>query len=124
PDASFTALQQMARVPVLVDFNCCSVGDAHAFIDRGARALSIKPGRLGLSDCRQIAKLADQAAATAVVGLFGESALGTLSALQLASTLNKQALPAEVTWFLAMTEQVANVDLHIREGKIQLPQTA
>src|SRR5690606_33663989 len=36
PDASFTELQQMARVPVLVDSNCRSLVDAHAFIDRGA----------------------------------------------------------------------------------------
>lgn len=121
PDRQFQALQQAVTTPVLVDFGCTSRRDAALFIERGARALSLKPGRFGLSDTRAMRDLAHAAGCTTVVGLFGESALGTIAALQLAATLPPQALPAEVTWYLAMTEQITARPLDIRDGTIVLP---
>lgn len=59
-----------------------------------------------------------------VVGMFGESALGTLAALQLSSILPPRSLPAETTWFLAMTEQITHEPLKIKDGAIQLPNVA
>ena len=123
PDAQFTALQKAAPVPILVDFGCASRRDAALFIERGARALSLKPGRFGLSDTRAMLQMAQQAGAATVVGLFGESALGTLAALQLASLLPQDSLPAETTWFLAMTEQIVAAPLEIRRGATDLPAT-
>lgn len=37
---------------------------------------------------------------------MGESALGMLAALQFASAIVDPILPAELTWFVAMIEQV------------------
>jgi L-alanine-DL-glutamate epimerase-like enolase superfamily enzyme len=107
-----------------VDFSCTSVRDAALFIEHGARALSIKPGRFGLSDSRKMQRLAVQAGCAPVVGLMGESALGTLAGLQFAATIAKPALPAELTWFLAMIEQVSEWMPQIVDGTISLPECA
>ena len=121
PDHAFAALQESSPVPILVDFGCQSRRDAALFVERGARAMSLKPGRFGLTDTRAMADIA--ARCIPVVGLFGESAFGTLAALQLAATLPEGALPAEVTWFLAMHSQIVLQPLSIRAGRIELPRT-
>ena len=123
PDSSFSALQAGSPVPVLVDFNCPSPDTTRLFIERGARAISLKPGRVGLTDGAVIRDLAGQAGCRTVVGLFGESLLGTLSSLQLAATLPPDALASEVTWYLEMTQQIVVADIVIREGAIALPDT-
>src|SRR5580704_8387930 len=69
PDASFRKLQQDSPLPILVDFGCTSLRDAHLFDEQGARALSIKPGRFGLSHCRAMLKLMQQKGGTTAVGL-------------------------------------------------------
>ena len=121
PDHGFTALQQAAAVPLLVDFGMTCVRDAHLFLERGARALSIKPGRFGLSDALRMQQLAQAAGATAVAGLMGESALGTWAGLQFAAALPHPALPAELTWFLAMREQwIADVPAVV-DGEVAMP---
>jgi L-alanine-DL-glutamate epimerase-like enolase superfamily enzyme len=124
PDLAFRQLQQATPTPVLVDFGCLSRRDAELFIAAGARALSLKPGRFGLSDTRRMGALAHAAGCKTVVGMFGESALGTLAALQLAATLPSGSLPAEVTWFLAMTDQIVAQPVEISGGMIQLPSVA
>ncbi|MES2400423.1 MAG: enolase C-terminal domain-like protein [Pseudomonadota bacterium] len=124
PDAAFTKLQDATRTPILVDFGSESLRDAQLFLERGARAISLKPGRFGLTDTREMARLSALAGCKVVVGMFGESALGTLPALSLASTLPKDALPAEVTWFLAMTQQCITHAIEVRDGMAVLPDIA
>jgi L-Ala-D/L-Glu epimerase len=124
PNEWFRGLQAASPVPLLVDFSSTSVRDAALFVEQGARALSIKPGRFGLSDSRAMHRVATQAGCVAVVGLMGESALGTLAALQFAATIAKPALPAELTWFLAMIEQVTERMPKILGGAITLPECA
>jgi L-alanine-DL-glutamate epimerase-like enolase superfamily enzyme len=124
PDASFQKLQQQSPVPLLVDFGCTSLRDAALFIEQGAKALSIKPGRFGLSNARVMEKLALQAGCSPVVGLMGESVLGTLAGLQFAAALPQPILPAELTWFLAMTEQITTVTPKVVDGAIDLPECA
>jgi L-Ala-D/L-Glu epimerase len=121
PDAGFRKLQQDSPVPLLVDFGCTSLRDAALFIEQGARALSIKPGRFGLSTARAMQRLARKAGCAPVVGLMGESVLGTLAALQFAATIPEPTLPAEPTWFLAMTEQVTTMTPKIVDGSVDLP---
>jgi L-alanine-DL-glutamate epimerase-like enolase superfamily enzyme len=121
PDAGFRKLQQECPVPLLVDFGCTSLRDAGLFIAQEARALSVKPGRFGLSTARGMEELARRSGCACVVGLMGESALGTLAALQFAAALPDPALPAEVSWFLAMTEQVTAVMPKIVDGAVDLP---
>jgi L-alanine-DL-glutamate epimerase-like enolase superfamily enzyme len=52
---------------------------------------------------------------------MGESALGTFAALQFAAALPQPVLPAELSWFLAMTEQVTTVTPKIVDGAVDLP---
>jgi L-alanine-DL-glutamate epimerase-like enolase superfamily enzyme len=58
------------------------------------------------------------------VGLMGESALGTFAALQFAAALPHPVLPAELSWFLAMTEQVTAITPEIVDGAVELPDVA
>jgi L-Ala-D/L-Glu epimerase len=122
PNAWFRKLHQDSPVPLLVDFGCTSVRDAALFIERGAQALSIKPGRFGLSDARAMQRLALQTTCSPVVGLMGESVLGTLAGLQFASAIPQPTLPAELTWFLAMIEQITTLTPKIVDGAIALPE--
>lgn len=126
PDAEFSALQAASPVPVLVDRNCTSVQDAQAFLDKGATALSTKPGRIGLSEARAISKLAAARGAKVAIGLYAESALGTLISLQQAAALTQTQtlVAAEQTFFVEMTEQVLAASLFIRAGRIALSDDA
>jgi L-alanine-DL-glutamate epimerase-like enolase superfamily enzyme len=123
PDATFRKLQQDSPLPILVDFGCTSLRDAHLFSEQGARALSIKPGRFGLSHSRAMLKLTRQNGGSAVVGLMGESAAGTLAGLQFAATVEKPVLPAEMTWFLAMTDQIVGEVPKISSGTLKLTES-
>jgi L-Ala-D/L-Glu epimerase len=87
PDSRFGRLQQECSVPILVDFGCTTLRDAGLFLEQGARALSVKPGRFGLSNARAMQTLALAAGCLPVVGLMGESVLGTLCGLQFAAAL-------------------------------------
>jgi L-alanine-DL-glutamate epimerase-like enolase superfamily enzyme len=124
PDARFRKLQQDSPVPLLVDFGCTSLRDAALFIEQEVRALSIKPGRFGFSSARAMQTLALQSGCTPVVGLMGESVLGTLAGLQFAAAVPCPILPAELTWFLAMTEQITTMTPKIVDGEVDLPECA
>ena len=115
PDALFEALQRQSGVPILVDSACTSVRDAELFLARGARAISLKPGRVGIDECLAIRKrLSGRKSA---VGIYAESALGTLINLQLPAEL-----PAEQTFFLMMRSHVTQAVPEIRNGRIRLPE--
>lgn len=124
PDAAFTALQSAVACPLLVDFPCTSLRDAAQFAAAGAQAFSLKPGRFGLSMTSDLMALARRLQALTVVGMFGESALGTWQALALASRQDQRALPAEVTWYLSMGEQIVHNPPVIRDGEISLQDDA
>ena len=124
PDAGFEKLRQDSPIPILVDFGCGSLRDAALFLERRVQALSVKPGRFGLTHARAMQALAQRAGCDAVVGLMGESGLGTLAALQFASTIANPVLPAELTWYLAMTEQIVASMPEIVDGTMELPQCA
>lgn len=119
PDAQFEALQKASPIPILVDRSCASSGDAALYLERGAQALSTKPGRVGLAETRAIAALALQRGAQTAVGIYAESALGTLINLQQAGSM-----AAEQAFYLTMTEQVSTLLPEIRGGRIELPQVA
>ena len=108
-------------MPLLVDFGCTSLRDAALFIEQGARALSTKPGRFGFTPARAMQQLALPAGCSPVVGLMGESVLGTLAGLQFAAVVPDPILPAELTWFLAMTEQITTMTPKIVDGVVELP---
>lgn len=119
PDAQFEALQAGSPIPILVDRSCASQEDAALYLERGARALSTKPGRVGLSETRGIAALAAAKGAKTAVGIYAESALGTLINLQ-----QEGPMAAEQTFFLTHTAQVSSLVPEIRGGRIALPEEA
>jgi len=119
PDRQFEDLQKASPIPILVDRSCASKEDAALYLERGAKALSTKPGRVGLAETRAIAAMATLRGARTAVGIYAESALGTLINLQQPGTM-----AAEQTFFLTMTEQVSMLVPEIRDGKIELPAQA
>jgi L-alanine-DL-glutamate epimerase-like enolase superfamily enzyme len=119
PDRHFEALQTASPIPILVDRSCASKEDAALYLERGAQALSTKPGRVGLAETRAMSAMALGKGAQTAVGIYAESALGTLINLQQPGTM-----AAEQTFFLAMKEQVSTLLPEIRAGKIELPTEA
>jgi L-alanine-DL-glutamate epimerase-like enolase superfamily enzyme len=124
PDARFHELQKQSPIPILVDFGCASLRDTHLFVEQNAQALSVKPGRFGLTHARAMLDIARQNGRDVVVGLMGESAAGTLAGLQFAATIERPVLPAELTWFLAMTEQILTQVPVIVDGVMELPESS
>lgn len=116
PDAEFEALQQGCGIPILIDNSCTSVRDAALYLARGAQALSLKPGRIGISESLAIGKLVEAKSRRAAAGIYAESALGTLINLNLPAQLS-----AEQTFFLMLKQQVSFFEPQIRHGRIELP---
>jgi L-alanine-DL-glutamate epimerase-like enolase superfamily enzyme len=123
PDAQFVELLALSPIPVLVDSRCASLRDAAQFLERGATALSVKPGRIGITEVRRIAELAAQRGANVCSGMYAESALGTLISLQLSGALREPLVPAEQTFYMMMREQVLREPLRIAEGRVRVPAT-
>jgi L-Ala-D/L-Glu epimerase len=122
PDRAFEELQRGCAVPLLVDFACLSREDAGLFLERGARALMLKPGRIGISESRAIDALCAARGAAVSLGMYYESALGTALSLQcVAGLASRLVLPPEHSFFLMLTEQVVNAPLEVRGGKLRLP---
>jgi L-alanine-DL-glutamate epimerase-like enolase superfamily enzyme len=118
PDAQFEALQRDCGIPILVDGSCTSLRDAELYLARGAQCVSLKPGRIGLSESISIQRKLGGQARTAL-GIYAESALGTLVNAQLATPM-----AAEQTFFLIMQAQVSKLVPEIRGGRLQLPAEA
>ncbi|HUQ75935.1 MAG TPA: mandelate racemase/muconate lactonizing enzyme family protein [Burkholderiales bacterium] len=122
PDSAFEKLQRECPVPLLVDFPCVSRNDAALFLDRGARALMIKPGRIGLSEALAIDQLCAERGASVSLGMFYESAFGTALSLQAHAALKSRlVLPAEHAFFLLLTKQVTRAALEVKDGCFRLP---
>ena len=121
PGKSFHALQHTSPIPLLVDFNCASPRDAALFTDQGLQALSVKPGRFGMTWARRMAQDGTSNGVSIAVGLMGESIAGTLPGLRFASSVSNSEWPAELTWFLEMQDSVTRVALEIADGCIAVP---
>ena len=121
PDQPFVELLARSPIPVLVDSRCASLKDAAQFLERGATALSVKPGRIGITEARRIAELAAQQGANVCSGMYAESALGTLISLQLSGALREPLVPAEQSFYLMMREQILREPLQIAAGRVRLP---
>jgi L-alanine-DL-glutamate epimerase-like enolase superfamily enzyme len=126
PDALFTELQKGAGVPVLIDRTCTSALDAAHYLEKGATALSTKTGRIGFSESREISALAEAHGARVALGLYAESALGTLISLQYGAAIPQklQLVAAEQTFYLGIREQVITAMPPVKDGRIELPASA
>ena len=124
PDDLFTRFQAESPIPILVDSPCASVRDAAAFLERGAKALSVKPGRIGITECGKVTALARARGANVCSGMYAESALGTLISLQLSAALKEPLVTAEQSFFLIMRDHVVRDDVTVSGGRVKLPATA
>ncbi len=125
PDAAFEALQRACSLPLLVDFGCTSSDDAALYLEHGARALMTKPGRVGVSQARAIDAAAARSGAGVSLGVYYESALGTLVTAPLGGALTaRRVLPAEHSFFLMLTAQVSKLVPQVRGGRLELPDEA
>jgi L-Ala-D/L-Glu epimerase len=125
PDALFSELQAAAGVPILVDRTCTSALEAAHYLDKGALALSTKAGRIGFSEAREISALAAANGARVALGLYAESALGTLVSLQYGAAIPPELrlVAAEQTFYLGIVEQVVTDMPPVKDGRIVLPET-
>ncbi len=123
PDALFTELQQGAGVPILIDRTCTSALEAAHYLEKGATALSTKTGRIGFTEAREISALAEARGARVALGLYAESALGTLISLQYGAAIPPalQLVAAEQTFYLGIREQVIGAMPPVKDGRIELP---
>jgi L-alanine-DL-glutamate epimerase-like enolase superfamily enzyme len=124
PDRAFEALQRACPIPLLVDFACVSRQDAALFIDRGARALMIKPGRIGLTEAREIDALCARHGVSVSLGMYYESALGAALSLQVAGALGSRVILPPECFFPMLAQQVANFTPQIKAGVFRLPDEA
>jgi L-alanine-DL-glutamate epimerase-like enolase superfamily enzyme len=69
-------------------------------------------------------QLAVQANCSPIVGLMGESMVGTFAGLHFASAVDRPALPAELSGYLSMTEHVTTIVPKVVAGAIELPDVA
>ena len=122
PGRAFASLKQACGLPLLVDGDCRDLADARMFAESGAASFNLKIQKArGFTENRQIADLAHANGASVNVGLFGESSLGSLAALQLAAALPADSLPAEVSGFLMFGEEYVREPLTITGGATMLP---
>ena len=124
PTAAFTELQAACRLPILVDGPCRDVLIAKLFLERGARALSIKIGKAGgYTDNRAIIDLAMVRNCAVNVGILAETSLGSLAALQLQAAIPSALarLPAETTFFLTLDREYVEAPLQVAGGEVELP---
>jgi L-alanine-DL-glutamate epimerase-like enolase superfamily enzyme len=126
PDGMFSELQAAAGIPILVDRTCTSALDAAHYLEKGATALSTKAGRIGFSEAREISMLAAAKGAKVALGLYAESALGTLISLQYGSAIapDLRLVAAEQTFYLGIVEQVVTEMPAVKDGRIELPAIA
>lgn len=120
PDASLAAINVAARVPVLVDHACRSLAEARLFVGAGARALSVKVMKSGLTDSLAIVRLAAEAGTRVHVGIGATGSLGAYTALSLAAAMGGW-LPCEESFFVSLADDVATAPLEIADGAVTLP---
>lgn len=122
PGRAFADLKQACALPLLVDGDCRNGADARIFLESGAAAVNLKIQKArGFTENRQIVDLCRASGASVNVGLYGESSLGSLAALQLAASLPDGSLPAEVSGFLMFGEEYVGERLRIVDGATTLP---
>ena len=120
-NAKFAKHAAESPIPLLVDTPCTNANEACAFLAAGARALSIKPGRVGMTESWDVLKAAHAAGADVCTGLYAESPLGSLVSLQFSAAIKRPMLPAEQCFFLIMEGGPMTERLVVKDGATMLP---
>jgi L-alanine-DL-glutamate epimerase-like enolase superfamily enzyme len=124
PNDQFRTVQETSQLPILVDNGCRSLAQAKLFLDVGAKALSVKVMKTGITESRAISGFAQARQAGVAVGISAASSIGALSALTLSASLPLEArsAPCEETFFATMDDVLLD-PLRIKDGKVRLPST-
>jgi len=110
-------------VPILGDESCTTLAEvARELQDRTCRLVSIKVARTGYVQSRRILGLCEGLGARPLVGSQGDSGLGTLAGLHFCVAHPSTAgLPAELSYFLTLADDLLAEPLTIREGLLTVP---
>lgn len=125
PGQTFSRLVADCEIPVLVDDDCRGLRDGKLYLESGAKALSVKTMKSGISESLQLGKVAAQAGAKATVGLSASSELGAIYALALNNALPQttRGIPCEESFFLNCGGFLTEA-LKVQNSAVQLPSTA
>ena len=93
------------------------------WLDHGATAFSVKPGRIGVSDGLAMSRLCTQRGAQVVVGMFAETQVGSLHTLSFAAAQGGN-FAAESSFFLMFRDSALREPLKVENGKVSLPGAA
>ena len=124
PNAGFAQLQAACPIPLLVDGDCRNLAMTKLFAERGARAFNLKLSKArGFSENRAIVEFATARRIPVNIGLFAETSLGALAALQLSASLPGRAtgLPGELCNFLMLPDEFVHEPLTVKAGRVRLP---
>jgi L-alanine-DL-glutamate epimerase-like enolase superfamily enzyme len=122
-NASFDAVRQSSRIPLLVDNTSRSLDEAKQFLAIGADAISVKVYKSGIADSREIMRIAGETGAAVHIGLGAVTSLGAAAALGLAGSLkpHHNGLPSEESFFLQFADEYVDTPLTVENGLVQLP---
>lgn len=121
-DESFVAAQAQSVLPVLVDNQSRSQEAAQKFLRLGAKGLSVKTMKTGISESLRIVELARGAGAKVAVGISASGGAGAVHTLSLAAAIpaDQTCLACEETFFLYLNDDVMKPSLPVRVGLIDL----
>jgi len=126
PNAAFARIQTDSPIPMILDIPCPTLREARLFLEQGARAIALKPGRAGLSEAAAMADLAGKHDCDVFVGSTVEGHVGSLAALGAAKrfTWPQGWMAAETTFFLMFGDHVLADPLKVVDGRVMLPDVA
>jgi L-alanine-DL-glutamate epimerase-like enolase superfamily enzyme len=111
-------------VPILGDESCTSLAETARELEDGTcRLVSIKVARTGYAHSRRILGLCEGLGARPLIGSQGDSGLGTLASLHFCVAHRAtHALPAELSYFLTLADDLLAEPLRISDGRLTLPE--
>ncbi len=121
-DASFLDAQTKSKLPILVDNQCRSLETARKFIALGARALSVKTMKTGITESREIVALARSHDVKLAAGISASGGAGAIHTLSLAASLppGSICLACEETFFLYLKRDILKAPLQVIDGAVDL----
>lgn len=122
-DEGFAEIAATFPMPILVDTACRQLPDAERFLKAGAKAISGKMTKAGLTAGLAMGAAAEAAGAMMCVGTSAASTLGAIAGVSLASALPEatNGIPCEDSFFLGLTNDIAKERLQVVDGCLTLP---
>jgi L-alanine-DL-glutamate epimerase-like enolase superfamily enzyme len=121
-DESFVAAQAQSVLPILVDNQSRSQEAARVFTGLGAKGLSVKTMKTGITESRQVIAHARESGAKVAVGISASGGGGAVHTLSLAASIpaDQVCLLCEETFFLYLRNDLLTSSLQVRDGAVEL----